>query len=116
MVEIRKFVGDLSKRYLTPDFLTRAIEYYARGIENTVRAEQAIGAARQGLSPEENRLADEYEVRHLSGQEPGITEEEDQKLTEFISAQFPGSKEAFEKRERLYDEAYQPLARNFAGK
>jgi len=116
MIEIRRLVGDLTKKYLTPDFLTKAREYYVTGIENTLRAGRASGLARQGLSPEENRLADEFEVHYLDGQNPNMTEEEDQKLTEFISIQFPGSKEAFEKRERLYDEAYQPLARNFAGK
>lgn len=116
MIEIRRFVGDLTKRYITPDFLIRVREDYVRGIENTVRAGRAFDVARRGLSPEENRLADEFEVRYHGGQKPGTTEEEDQKLTEFISAQFPGSKEAFEKREKLFDEAYQPLVRNSGGK
>lgn len=107
MVEIRRLVGDLTKRYLTPDFLTRAREDYARSIENTLRAGRAFDAARRGLTAGENRLADEYEVLYIGGQRPNMTNEDEQRLINQISAQLPGAREAYEKKDRLYNEALQ---------
>ena len=107
MVELGRLIRKLSKEIITPEFLASEWRAYKQGIEKTQRMVEAVGRASLSLTEEEERLADQYEVLYLGGQRPEMTDKDDQRLTNQISAQFPGAREAYEKRDRFFNEALQ---------
>src|SRR3989304_1225132 len=107
MVELKKAVRGLTERYVTPNFLLRERKEYIRSINDTLKTAAAWETARRALSLEENGLADRFEEYYYESKTPDMTLEERQRLTDLISALFPGSREAYQKREQVFDEAYQ---------
>jgi len=109
MVEAGRFIWELSKKFVTPDFLARQVAIYDTSLKKLLGAIEASRKAELALTSGEIKLAHRYDSLYYDGLKPNMTDEDEQILINQISAQYPDAREAYEKREKLFDEAFRPL-------